>query len=1371
MRELPKILTVRESPMSCRTPLVLILLIPLAGLATAGPLAPAAVPEPLKPWSDWVLWHDRTQPCPALSGTPRDRQCAWPASLQLRLNARGGQFTLNIQTFAEQPVNLPGDATYWPQAVSSSGKALPVTNVDGQPVAWLAPGSYSITGRFDWDRLPTTLSIPPNLALIGLEVEGQPVTFPTLNEEGQLWISGDGSGAREGDASDALQLSVFRRLNDGVPLRIITHMDLDIAGKPREVTLPGALLEGSIPMQLDSGLPARVEPDGNLRLQARPGRWSLDLIARFPGDTTAIGLARNAAPWPNEEVWSFNADPAIRLAEVEGVAAIDPRQTAMPTDWQGLPAYRLAAGDTFRLRVIRRGDPQPEPDRLTLQRTIWLDFDGRGYTVNDRIGGQMTRDWRLNAGDDMTLGRVSIDNEPQPITRDETSGDIGVEVRRGALNLSSDSRLPGRRTLSATGWQKDFQAVSAELNLPPGWRLFSALGVDEAAGAWVASWTLLDFFVVLTLTLAVGRLWDWRAGAFTLVTLALLWQEPGAPCYVWLNLLAATALLRVLPEGKSGEPKTSNRARQWVRTYRLFSVLLLALVAIPFIAQQLRLGLYPQLEQPRNPVPIMADRALVQSALESESATNAAVAEMADALEPPGPGESPRKRPARPPAAPMAAPPAKVNETDPNAITQTGPGLPRWEWQRLPLLWKGPVQRTQELTLILIPPAINLLLNILRVILLMGLAGLLIAGGDWKPWGRLKPQAGTALVLALLVVFTPRTEAAEFPTQELLNELRARLLAPADCQPNCAEIQRLSVKTGPDSLRLELDIDAVVASGIPLPAQLGLWLPSRVEIDGQPAPALIRTGNGQLWLAATPGHHQVTLTGALPAREQIELPLPLKPHRVEALGTGWRVEGIGEHGVPDVQLKLVRESTGDEILKPLADEGRPLPAFMAVERTLKLGLEWRVASVVRRLTPPDSPVSLEIPVLPGESVLTAEVPVREGKVVISLPTGQTETRWESTLTRQPQLTLTAPQAGNWTELWRLDASPAWHVTSEGIAVVHHQNPVGRWQPEWRPWAGETVTLSIGRPAGAPGTTLTLDASDLTLRPGERATESALSLNLRSSQGSQQQVTLPPDAILQTVTLDGVLQPIRQEGRSVMLPVHPGSQTAVLKWLQDTRIGWLLRGPEVSFGASSVNASTHIELNRDRWVLLVGGPRLGPAVLFWSLLATLALVAYGLARVPGSPAGFWQWSLLLIGLSQASLPGGTLVVGWLLALAWRGKYGAALSDHAFKAVQVGLALLTLASLAILANAVASGLLGLPAMQIAGHGSDAYHLNWYQDRTAASLPRPWVVSVPLWVYRVLMLAWALWLANTLLNWLQWGWSCCISGRLWRRHATSS
>ena len=34
-----------------------------------------------------------------------------------------------------------------------------------------------------------------------------------------------------------------------------------------------------------------------------------------------------------------------------------------------------------------------------------------------------------------------------------------------------------------------------------------------------------------------------------------------------------------------------------------------------------------------------------------------------------------------------------------------------------------------------------------------------------------------------------------------------------------------------------------------------------------------------------------------------------------------------------------------------------------------------------------------------------------------------------------------------------------------------------------------------------------------------------------------------------------------------------------------------------------------------------------------------------------------------------------------------------------------------------------------------------------------------------YRLLMLAWALWLAFALLGWLRWGWQCLASDGLWR------
>jgi hypothetical protein len=141
-------------------------------------------------------------------------------------------------------------------------------------------------------------------------------------------------------------------------------------------------------------------------------------------------------------------------------------------------------------------------------------------------------------------------------------------------------------------------------------------------------------------------------------------------------------------------------------------------------------------------------------------------------------------------------------------------------------------------------------------------------------------------------------------------------------------------------------------------------------------------------------------------------------------------------------------------------------------------------------------------------------------------------------------------------------------------------------------------------------------------------------------------------------------------------------------------------------------------------------------------------------------------MLLIGLSQIHIAAGLLVVVWLLALGQRARLEPGLDDNRFNAIQVGLGVLTALALLFLLNAVEQGLLGVPDMQVAGGGSTAYALHWYQDRSGPELPRAWIVSVPLWLYRVAMLAWALWLALSLLGWLRWGWACFAEGGLWRR-----
>src|SRR5205814_3969756 len=67
----------------------------------------------------------------------------------------------------------------------------------------------------------------------------------------------------------------------------------------------------------------------------------------------------------------------------------------------------------------------------------------------------------------------------------------------------------------------------------------------------------------------------------------------------------------------------------------------------------------------------------------------------------------------------------------------------------------------------------------------------------------------------------------------------------------------------------------------------------------------------------------------------------------------------------------------------------------------------------------------------------------------------------SSLSVSPEIKLVAPNATAWTEVWRLDASAIWHAESKGIPVIHAAGATRT--PEWRPWPGEEVTITVSRP--------------------------------------------------------------------------------------------------------------------------------------------------------------------------------------------------------------------------------------------------------------------------------------------------------------------
>jgi hypothetical protein len=849
-------------------------------------------------------------------------------------------------------------------------------------------------------------------------------------------------------------------------------------------------------------------------------------------------------------------------------------------------------------------------------------------------------------------------------------------------------------------------------------------------------------------------LWNWRWGGVFLVTLTLLWHETDAPQWAWINLIAIIALLRVVSDVK--------RLRRSLEVYRAISALALVLLLIPFSVAQIRAAIYPQLEYPARPIesypeqpaPRAQSPAMPQEALKQEldrgmpASRERKATTFAEAMD------------SVVSSTPYRYPLASV---DPNAKLQTGPGLPQWQWNAIRLSWNGPVQPQQTVEIVYLSPMVNAILNWLRVALALLLAWRLIRVSMPGKGQAGLPALGAVTLLPLVLLSAAPDARAEYPPAGLLNELEQRLLQAPQCLPGCVTVPRgrLSVSAD-DILQMRLQIQVADTLAVPLPGRAGHWEPRVVSVDGE-LPPLTRGDDGTLYVVLEQGVHALVIRGTLAGMNAVQLHFPLPPKQLETDVQAWDVTGFREPGIPGPQIQLTRVTPGggDET----AWDPVTVPPFVILDKTFRIGLDWEIASRVTRVTPPGKSIVLRVPLQDNETLLTEGIPIRDGFAEVTLGPDQASFDWHSRLEKTTSLTLQAADSDLWTEVWHFEASPIWHVDYEGIPPIHHTSRDNRWLPTWHPWPGESLIASISRPEGIPGNTVTIQSSSLAVQPGQRATDARLDLAVRSSQGTRRRILIPDGAELLSVSIDGKSQPIRQEGGEVIIPLRPGAQDIEVKWRGSDAVDTLTETPAIDLGGPHVNASLQMSLGRDRWILWTRGPAMGPAVLFWGVLIVIVLVALALGRLRQTPLKTWQWALLGVGLSQVPLPFAAVVVAWFFVMAYRGRGDMPDGALKFNAIQIGLALMTLFVVGAVVAAVQKGLLGWPNMLITGNQSSAYQFNWYQDRWGEGYPRASVVSLPLIVYRLLMLAWALWLAFSSVNWLRWGWRQYTAGGLYR------
>lgn len=1317
------------------------------------------IPQDLEKWQTWVLKDLPDIQCPILYNNNKN-YCAYPDSLSIDLTNKSARFKQKWNIYAESWVNLPGDKINWPKNVKVNGKIHAVISRNNIPSMRLQQGRYSISGDFSWQQIPKSLSIPQQTGIIKLKINKKNIALPDFKNS-KLWLKSTNTKSHK---NNYLDLQVFRQVNDTIPLRIVTQLKLDVAGQQREITLSGALLKGFTVSAINSRLPAKVDSKGQLKIQIRPGAWNVEVTSFNSKKINSLSLPVFNKPWPKTEIWVLKQQTHLRLIKVKDKNSIDPNQTQLPQSWKSLPAYNLKSGESLKFDILKRGNPEPEPNQLSLTKKLWLDFNGKGFTVNDKITGKLSRNWRLNSSD-VNLGQVTINGKPQLITENNDKQQ-GVEIRHGKLNLSADSRIEGKqRTMPASGWDVDFNKVNATLYLPAGWKLLSLSGANSNR-TWFKKWTLLDLFMVLITAIAIYKLFGLKWGAVALVTLTLAWHTRGSPQYIWINIILAIAVLRVIPEG---------RFYKLINNYRLISLLALIIIILPFMVDQVRTTLYPQLEF----------NSAISNAANYRANRNVMVAstdmlEEKRMLQEPESAISLSDKKVRYKRKTEKFSPAsrsyelnKVARIDPDAMIQTGPGLPSWTLHRYPLSWDGPVRKDQEISMLLLSPAMHGVFKILQLVFILLLTWKLIDVSSIKlpkitglSKGSASKLVMTFGLLGLLYVVIPSPVEAAFPSESLLNELKKELTKPAKCLPHCASIESMSINLSDKDLEINLRIHSEEDVLLPLPVPIRQWIPSKVTVDGKDTSGLIRHNDSSLWIHNVKGSHTVNIRGTVNHLNQLQFDFPLKPHEIALKMSGWSSEGMDKETHKITSLTFLRIIDKNNSSAKNESEQSDIPVYVQVTRTLELGLEWYVTTRVRSLSGTAYPIILNIPLLEGESVITDNILVKNKHVVISLNNSHSSYRWSSKLDIKDKINLHASNSGKFIEKWILDASPVWHINLDGIPVIYHQRQGNNWRPEWQPWPDEKVSISISKPKSVVGKTLTIDSSTLTLTPGTQITSAKLAFNLRSSLGGQHVIQLPKNADLQKVKINNRNMPIRNTVDGLSLPVSPGNQKIEVEWREAKGISSIFHSSKVDLGSESVNNAINIKPGNNRWVLFTAGPTIGPAILFWGMLIVIVIISYGLGLIKGTPLNSLQWVILGFGLS-ASGPWGLVVVAVsIFALRARGNFNTeSISWKKFNFMQAGLFVLVFITVSALFGVIEQGLLGSPDMQIKGNGSNAYQLNWFSDRIVTILPEATFISVPLYIFRLLMLAWSIWLAFAVVKWAQWSWSNYAKGGHWK------
>ena len=997
-------------------------------------LANDTIPEPLKPWVSWVLKGNEELSCPFINNTQysekRNHICAWPSTLTLDVKDRSAKFKQSWQVLTNSIIPLPGNRNNWPQSVTVNKKSIPVFNHKGKPAIELVKGSYVIAGHFEWLKIPESISIPKQYAFVKMTINNQVIAFPKI-ENADLWLQ---AFEPSQETKDSIDITVARRVADGAYIKLDTFISLNVSGKMREVKLGKLLPNGFELIGIESQVSSFLDGDGVLHAKLKPGRWQIKVSAYAQPTLLTWSRPEQSHYWPKEEIWVFAGHENLRLGKIDGAKMVDSSQVEMPKAWYELPSYLVNTSDSLIYDIQHRGKPLHLENTLNLSRTLWLSFDNSSFTFNDDIKGKMINDWRLSMKSPYLLESAEDQKGSVLITTNDQS-ERGIENRYPQVNIQARGIINAAAKLPVTGWDSDFERVSLTLNLPPGNKLFAVFGADSISNSWWSSWTIWASFIVLLSSLMASRLINITAGISTAIMLLVIYQEASAPIAIIINLLLAIAIKKHQP---------FDRVKALVKIYLGVSITIAIGAILLFSAMQLRTVIHPQLELRESGISSFSDRSVKQGNISSENLISEKESERKIIRKRSEVMSSMDLQYAPVESAMVKGMQGKTVDSmmeryQSDALMQAGSGIPNWQWNSYQVRWDSPVAKGQEFDVIVLSKTTYRIIKIVGIFLTLLWLYLILKDVISYAYNKFKPNVQAKAILTVLAVFilmpsyTPKVEATDFPDQRLLDELKVRVTEAPLCAPDCVAINNLHVSIDAKSLTLVMSVHANSDTALAIPRS-EFWRPEKLSLNEKPIESLVKR-KGWIYIPVSKGLSNITLLGQVAPVDVFQLQFKDLPKHVKILTTdAWEIVGSQANSLNGNGLEFLATIKNKNDNEQTSTRYSAQP-FVKVTRELSIDQLWTIRTRVQRIAPSSGSINVGIPILSGEKITSADVMVENELVEVTIPAGENEFMWNSTITRQEVLRLHAKPEMSIIEQWRVIVSPSWHAKLTGLPLI------------------------------------------------------------------------------------------------------------------------------------------------------------------------------------------------------------------------------------------------------------------------------------------------------------------------------------------------